>query len=283
MMTLMWRRFAAAGFLTLGIATTASPQGTSGELWKRVPPTPTSCYADGAFDAAVNAAEQALIADMDRQQALNEKVKTQFDAMDMMEKAQRMQAWMMKNPQEAARVLQAQSTAGSAAGTTMEDVAAATAKLEQELEAHKKALDAAVDRAMAPVHAREEALIKARTRLVGEAQVPMFNSAADYAAYVALIDERNATYEKACAPYFGPDGTFHRWLGQYRSTVTEPMIALEASQDAAFVQQLAIMDTPSGGYRSTAGFNPVRVYLMQLGKVSRFRRARATPAISLAK
>lgn len=279
-----WGRTAAAGLLTLGIVTTAPSQGNAPvDPWTRVPATPTSCFRDEAFEASVNAAEQALIADRNRQTAINAKLKEEFDGLDMMVKAQKMQQWMMKNPQAASKMLGGEAAAGKAGLVTLEDANNAAQRLYLELDAHKKALDAAIDRALAPVLAREEAHIKAKTQLFGEAQISAFTTAADYAAYIAIIEEQNTTLATACAPFFGTGGHFHRWLSQYRSQVAEPMATLGEVQDASMMLQLAILDTPAGGYRPTAGYDAVRSYLLELEKLSSLRRPRAAPRYELAK
>jgi hypothetical protein len=284
MTKLAWGRVAAAGLLTLGIVTTAPSQGNAPvDPWTRIPATPTSCFSDGVYDASVVAAEQALIGDLDRQTAINAKVQEEFAGLDMMVKAQKMQQWMMKNPQAAAKMLGGEAAAGKAGLVTLEDANNAAQRLHLELDAHKKALDAAIDRALAPVLAREEAHIQAKTQLFGEAQLSYFTTAADYAAYIAIVEEKNTTLATACAPFFGTGGHFHRWLSQYRSQVAEPMATLGEVQDASMMLQLSIMDTPAGGYRPTAGYTAVRSYLNELTKVTHYRRPKATPRYELAR
>src|SRR5687768_1266846 len=208
-----WRTVALLAPLTLGSATVTA-QATRPE-WKLVPVMPSSCFRDDGFDGKVGEAQNAAIAAKDQQDALNAKIREQFDKMDMTEKAQRMQAWMMKNPQAASKMLEASAGAGDAGAALNEEVKAAGERLDQELKGHKKAFDNAIERAVKPVDARINALIQARTR---KTQVDaVFNSEADYAAYVALINERNAAYEKACEPFFGAGGVFHKWVATHRS------------------------------------------------------------------
>jgi hypothetical protein len=124
-------------------------------------------------------------------------------------------------------------------------------------------------------------LVKTKTR---QLHVDVaFTTDADYAAYVALVNERNAAYETACAPFFGANGTFHRWLAAYRSEVSDRGIAAEESGQAAMVQQFAIMDTPSGGYRSTGGYDVVREYLRRLHDIARYRKYKTKPTVRLVK
>jgi hypothetical protein len=244
-----------------------------------VPAMPAACFADDGFDGRVIEAQNAAIAAKDQQDAVNARIKEQFDKMDMMEKARRMQDWMMKNPAAASKMLQASANAGEAAAATSEEWKAAGERLTKELEGHRKEFDTAIDRAVKPVDARIDALIQSKAR---KTQVDaVFTTDADYAAYVALVNERNAAYEKACAPYFGAGGAFHRWLAAYRSEVTEKQIAAVESGNATMVQQFAIMDTPSGGYRSTGGYDVVREHLHRMREVVGSRRYKTTPQVTL--
>ena len=264
---------------TLGIPVSVTAQSASAAVWKLVPAMPTTCFADDGFAGKVGEAQNAAIAAKDHQDALNAKIREQFDAMPMMEKAQRMQAWMMKNPQAATRMLEASAGAGEAGVALIEETKAAVDRLDKELEGQKKAFDAAIARAVQSVDARIDALIRTKTR---KTQVDaVFISDADYTAYVALVNERNAAYEKACEPFYGADGTFHRWLAAFRTEVSDKAIAAEESGNAAQLQQFAIMDTPSGGYRTTGGYDVVRDYLRRLHEVVGWRKYKATPQATL--
>ena len=272
----MWGKCAAGlGIVTFGISAALPAQTAAPDPWKRVPPVPTSCYADAEFATQVNATIQETSADIDRQKDLNATVKERFDAMDIMEKAQRMQAFMMKNPQEAMKLMQADPAAVASATAAVQ----ATARLDKELADHKSAFEAAVDKAVKPVLARQEVLIQTTAKFVGEGVL----AAADHAQHVALVQQENAEYEKACAPYFGPKGAFNAWLENYRTDVIDKMIAVTEANDAMVVGQMAIMDTPTGGYRSTAKLEGVHNYLRQLYKVSSYRRPKARPRFELAK
>jgi len=251
--------------------------------WKKVPATPTTCFADEAFDAKVQAASQEMIADKDRQQALNARILERFNAMNPMERMNRMQAWMMKNPQAAAKMIEASANLGTEAGTAMPQLAATGERLEKERDGHKKALDAAIDDALKPLRAKEAALVKTKTKLVGEAQVPVFPTDAGYAEYVAVIGEENAAIEKACVPFFGAKGKFPTWLEQFRTEVADKEAAFSAASDAATMQQVAIIETPDGGFQSLGVFESARHYLRQLDTISRYRHRKLTPTIPLEK
>ena len=259
------------GLLTLGSA--VAVQGNRPE-WKVVPTMPPSCFADDGFAGKVQEAEQAAIAAKDQQDGVNAKIREKFDNMDMAEKAQRMQAWMMRNPQAASKMLEASSDGGGLAAL-IEEQKVVTERLEKDLEKHKKAFDTAIEGAVQPVNARIDALLKTRTR---PAQVTaVFLTVADYDAYVALLDERNAAYEKACTPFYGANGTMHKWLQAFRTDVIEKALAAEEKGNAIQAQQFAIMDTPTEGYRTTSGYDVVRDYLRRMYQVVGYRAYKVKP------
>lgn len=277
----MWRTAAMlAALLTLGSAV-AAPQGTRPE-WKLVPTLSAGAwYRDDGFEGKAQEAEQAAIAAKDQQDALNTKIREQFDKMDMMEKAQRMQTWMMRNPQAASKMLAASADADGAVAAA-EELKATAERLTRQLESNKKAFDTAVDEALKPVLAKEAAFIKAKAIVVGEAQEYVFTNDADYAGYVGIVNEHNAAYEKASAAFYGINGVMHKWL-QERAEMTEKSLAHIERGSAMQVQQFAIMDTPSGGYRSSSGYDVVREYLRNLSQVASQRRWKAKPTIRLMK
>jgi Fe-S cluster assembly iron-binding protein IscA len=279
-MTMIGHRYQSVlGLAALGVL--APMQGTTSEPWKLVPALPAnSCFADDGFGAKVQEAEQAAMAARERQDELNAKIKKQFDEMDMTEKGQRMQAWMMKNPQAATQMLQASADPGGAANIAA-DMKATTERLDKELENHKTAFTTAIDQAVRPFLEKEKAFTKAKAIVVGEAQQYVFTTAADHAAYVAIINEQNAAHEKACAPFYGANGVFRKWLSEFKSEVTDKALAAEARGNAIMVQQMAIMDTPTGGYRSTGGYDVVRDYLRHLHNATSVQRWKAAPTIRL--
>lgn len=284
MKTLQFARSAAICWcLWLGTPLILVGQARPLDPWKKVPATPTTCFADADFDARVHAASQEMITDKDRQQALNDRILERFNKMDPMEKMSRMQAFMMKNPQAAAKMIETSANLGTDAGTAMPQLAAAGQRLEKERDAHKKAMDAAIDEALKPLRVKEEALVKAKTTLIGEAQVPAFTTAAAYAEYVAIIGEENAAIEKACAPFFGAKGRFPTWLEQYRTEISDKEVAFSNASDAATMQQVAIIETPDGGFQSVGVFDGARNYLRHLDTISRYRRAKLAPTIPLEK
>ena len=87
---------------------------TAADPWSRVPAFPTSCYSNDDFGDKLTKALDAITVDLARQTKINEDIKAKFDAMDMSEKARRMQAFMMKDPQQAMKYMQAMKSASGA-------------------------------------------------------------------------------------------------------------------------------------------------------------------------
>lgn len=265
----MLQRYALAlTIVLLGCAGAAAAQ-TAADPWARVPAVPKSYFEDDDFLVKVDTQYAAINADIDKQAKINAAIRKSFDAMDMTQKMQRMQAYMAKNPQEAMKVMQAMQ---AAATTTNGGVTAANnIKLLQELPSHKTNFNAALDRALKPLQAQQEELIKTRTKAVSEGDIG-FKTPADAAQYAALVQRENAEYEKVCASYFGQQGAFTTWLASYKEDVAKKMISAGEANESAIVTQLAIMDTPTGGYRSTAGLEGVRDYLEKVKDVYSQRR-----------
>jgi hypothetical protein len=98
-----------------------------------------------------------------------------------------------------------------------------------------------------------------------------------------LFAQENAAYEKMCEPFFGANGTFPTWLNAYRTKVTEKQIDAGVKQDATIANQMVIMDTPTGGYRSTAPLKGVRDYIHEVVQVYGFRNEGGDPRFEKAK
>ena len=87
--------------------------------------------------------------------------------------------------------------------------------------------------------------------------------------------------EKACAPYFGPNGAFHKWLASYRTEVVEKLSVGDDSD--ILTRQMAAMDLPGGGYRSTVPMEHSLNYIQKMRVVWDVRPRKSTPTIELKK
>ena len=144
------------------------------------------------------------------------------------------------------------------------------------------AFRAASEQARKPIIARQEALIKAKTVPVGEAAIPAFTTAADHAQYVQLIAEENAAHERACAPYFGADGSFHKWASTYRTEVSDKL-AGDGSGDAVMIMQMQAMGVPGGDYKDTTPLQQSNEYLRRVRGIWAIRPNKTKPSVDLKK
>ncbi|HUF22072.1 MAG TPA: hypothetical protein VMP00_15125 [Burkholderiales bacterium] len=266
---------AAVFMLALGLASDVTAQAAPSNPWTMVLAPATTCHPDDDFGERLVAASAAIQAAMQRQETVNAAAKETFDAMDMSEKAQRMQAFMMQNPQEAMKILQAEQAAGTSGQADIAAAGESATRLEAELVQLQASFNSAADQAVKPVQARQNELIKAKTVEVGEVAISMFTNAADHAEYVRLIAEENAAYERACAPYFGANGKFHTWLNSYRTEVIDRMISAAEAGEGALVGQMAAMGLPGGGYRPTTAFQEVDNFILKMSSVYQLRRNKA--------
>jgi hypothetical protein len=195
--------------------------------------------------------------------------------MDMREKMSRMQAYMMKDPQAAMKMMQAQQADAASMRSGITASADDEKALRSELETHKANFNSAADAVSRPFQAKRQELIKAKAKSTMEGASFAFASQADVDSYLALFAQENAAYEKMCEPFFGANGTFPAWLNSYRTKVIEKQIDGGVKQDATIANQMVIMDTPTGGYRSTAPLKGVRDYMHEVIQVYGFRKHKA--------
>jgi len=274
------------GILIAGAAITSSgiaaAQGAAADPWKMVPAATTSCFSYDGFSEKVDTARAAIQAEIDKQKTINDAARERFDNMDIAEKAQRMQAFMMKDPQAAMKMLQGEQTASAEGTAAVLEASESAKRLDAEPQSHQASFRAAIEAAARPLLAKQDQLIAAKTIEVGEAAISMFTDAADYAQYQRLIADENAAVEKACAPYFGPNGAFHKWLASYRTEVVEKMISV-ADESDIIGKQMAAMDLPGGGYRSTGPMEQTLNYIQKMRVVWDVRPVKSQPAVELKK
>jgi hypothetical protein len=275
--------FTAAFVITLGVSLEAAAQVAPPEAWKLVPALPTTCYRDDAFNDRLRAAGVAITNEVERQGKINAAARERFDNMDISEKAQRMQAFMMKNPQAAMKMMQGEQAAGASAQTAIAEAGEAGKRLETELQQLQASFRTAAEQSVKPIKAQQKQLIDTKTTAVGEASIPMFTNAADHAQYVRLVAQENAAYESACAPYFGASGSFHKWVSGYRTEVIDKLMSTTDAGEGAMIMQMQAMDLPGGGYRSTVPLQQVNTFLNRLQTIWGIRENQATAVVELRK
>ena len=264
----------AAAALALLSTADASAQAAATGAFAKVPALPTVCYAgNDPFVARIEAAMNAGQADLDRQKAVNEQIEEQFNNIDPMEMATRMQQWMMSNPQEAMRYAQMTQAVGQ---ETQEDLGGLLAE-EQAFGEEKtdlpKRYQSALEQGHAPSDARRAALFK-KIEAAGQCE-GMHEGCrmtdADWAEHDAIQKQRDAEYQATCAQYFGATGQVPAYLKRYREWLVAKRIPFGESGDGARLTQYAIMNTPAASWKSTEAGEQVLKYMGAVESLYRLR------------
>ena len=250
----------------LGVGVTVAALGWTGAVraqsepadpWTRVPALPTGCYYDAGAQDLFHQANAALQAEDARQKKINDDLAQQFNQMDPMAKAQKMQAFMMKDPQKAAAMMQAMQGNAGTATSQVKSSMAEDQKLDQELEALHAKFKGEVGALLKPINDKADAFARTHTQ-PGEAE-RYFPNKADEAQYTRMLLERNTAYEKVCAGYWGPSGLVQSWLGKYKALRVNEAKSY-ATNDDTVLMQMQLMESPSGGYRSTYALEAAQKY-----------------------
>ena len=252
-------------------AAAASTRATG--AWARVPAFPTSCYS-GADDfgsrlaSGIEATEADRASHAERKAALNARLM----AIDPMEQARRMQAYMTQNPTEAAAAMQAVQATGADASAAYQQAGGDFFKGQEFAKLapnYKEALAAAI----APADAAIAAHVKAKATWDGGGNSYWFTAAPDQARYLALIAQKNADYERLCAAWLLGNGTIPAWMRNYRTYLTEELIPrLEAADRAAMVQVRMVLGSEMGDYSSREALDGVLDYLQKASVMNALRR-----------
>ena len=265
------RLAAGLGFSLLASCSVVAAQGASpADPWSQVPALPTTYYRDFDFETRINTAEQRNNAELTRQGDVNTSIKARFDTMDQGEKMQRMQEFMMKNPQQAMQVMQAMQAGAGAVTAPVTASQGDLERLERELATLTADFQAAVKRVRDPVQRSIDELVKAKGKACGEGDCVSL-PAADVPRYKALYGQLNTDYENICGAWWGPSGSFPKWLGNYKQYLLNDVVAPAVKADSLVLQQMAMMGVPGTGFRSTAPLSAVSTYLAKLNQVYALR------------
>jgi hypothetical protein len=252
--------------VALVCGTTALPaQATATDPWTKVPPAPTTYFRDLDFDRRLGDLAVEL-QDLRRQQEeINTSITMEYQKLGPMEIVNRMNAFMMKDPQKAMKMMEAQQ----ATATQLDPVAIDAAKRERnaEFEQLRAAFKAEMEAAAKPYQAKREEIRKTGTVSVLAGADWAFKTKAAETAYNEQIDKENADISARSAAWFGPSGKFTAWLASYRSTVIDRMAKGEEGIDGLKVAQFAMMETPAGAFRSTAQIKAAQSYLEEMRRV----------------
>lgn len=254
-------RAAALGALLCSFSFQVDAAST--DAWAKVPTLPSACYSGADPSVAkLEAAKTAVQTDKDRQSAVNEKIRAEYDSIDPMEKSARMQQWMMSNPQEAMKYMQNQQTIGNAAQTTALSSSAKKMALDEEKQDLVRSYASALKQAYAPAMARWNALTKKLG--MSESDPGLSESGTPdwaYAEQDAIKRLKDQEYQAVCPQWWGATGKIPAYLKRYKDYLTTDRIPNQVKVDEIVAQTYAMMNTPAASWRSTATHDAVIDYL----------------------
>ena len=250
-------------------ASALAAQTPAPDPWKKVPPAPTTYFADLDFSRKLGDVYTEVGDEKRKQDEINNDIEAKYGQLDMMEISRRMQAFMAKDPQRAMKMMQAQAAAASAIKSDIQSGDEAKTDRNSEFEKLSAAFKAEMEAAAKPFRTKREEIKKTGTVPVVEhgSASWAFKTKAAETAYNEQIDKENAEISARSAAWFGPNGKFTAWLASYRETVLDPNARAEEANDEIKTAQLAIMETPTAAFRSTAQMTAVREYLEVMRKV----------------
>jgi hypothetical protein len=238
-----------ACLLLLPALQAASPAPS--DPWAKVPKLPTACYSgDDPSQKEIDTAIDALNQEITRQAEINQGIENRLSEIDPEKKASMMQEYMMQNPQEAMKVLQAQQAEGQSMGGDQARDQEAQAKLDEELKEIQSKYKTALDTATRPLFNRLHSLPD------GEAATPESEAEAR-----ALIGKINTEYEKLCPTWWGASSPFPGWLKRYQDHLVKNHIPyLEALENNKAIQY-KMFGVEAKDFRPTVSMETVVDYL----------------------
>ena len=241
--------------------------------WARMPAFPAGCYS-GADDFGTRLAAGIAATDADRSSHAERKaaLNARLDAVEPMEKARRMQAYMMKNPTEAAVMMRAAQATGTDASAAYGQDGGDFYK-SQEFGKFAPNFTEALATAIAPTDAAIAAHVKAKATWDAHGFSYSFATAADEARLLALVAQQNADYERLCAAWLLGNGTIPAWMHTYRTYLTGDLLPrLEAADRAGMMQVRIILGPEMGEYSSREALDAVHDYLQKASAMNALRR-----------
>jgi hypothetical protein len=214
----------------------------------------------------------AVQADVDSQKAVNAQIEGQFNSIDPMEKASRMQQWMMSNPQEATRYMQAAQSMGQSQ-EELHGLLAEEGKFNEEMQSLPTRYQSALKQAYAPAEARQAALDK-KIEAAGQCEgmhIGCRMTDADWAEHDAIQKQRDTAYGATCAQYFGATGQVPGYLKRYRDWLVTKRIPFAQRGADARATQFAMMNTPAASWQSTDAAEHAVKYMKDAESLYRLR------------
>jgi hypothetical protein len=247
----------------LTCVTAAIAQAPAAGPFAKAPALPTACYLENdLFSDKVVAVTEATQADIERQKAVNQQIEEEFNNIDPMVKAQKMQQWMMSNPQEAMKWAQAQQQLGADTQTVGPELNASAMQFENEKKSLVAGYEAALEKAAAPADARMAAMNeKLGPEGCGVGDTECSPEAWVVTEYNAIQKLRDTGYQGVCATYWSATGQVPGYLKRYRDWLTTAWIPSWIKTDEARISQYAIMNTPAASWASTIPQESMLKYL----------------------
>lgn len=263
---------AACGGIAFAHCAQSQPGAPPGPFAK-VPPLPTACYTKNeTFADRLATARQAVLADRAKQQAINDKIEQDYASLDPMAKAQRMQQWMMENPQEAMKVMQANQAVGAEMTSAAPDLSADESRFANEQKDFVQRYRTAMSQAQAPADARMAALNKKlEPNGCGFGDAECSIPAWAYTELDAVLRMRDAAYASTCPQWWGASGQVQAFLKQRRDWIVNKYLPLYAKGDEIKLQQFAIMNTPGASWKSTMPHDEAAKYMDTIQQLYQLR------------
>jgi hypothetical protein len=270
----MTRPAAILAVAVFGSARALTAQTDAPDPWKKIPSLQTTCYVDHDFTGKLHSAYEDIGADLSRQREINEALSKKLQDLGPQEITQRMIAYMQRDPQKAMKMMEAQQAAATqvTSGITSGD----DAKKERDAEFAQlsAAFNAEMDAGAKPFRARRDEIMKTSRRPESFDGGGLFTTKAAENEFNDQVSKESADYEARCAAYFGANGKIHKWLARYRETVLDPVAKSTEAHDEIGATQLAILDSPGIGFRSTAQMKAAREFLLVAEKAYALRRVK---------
>lgn len=228
--------------------------------WARVPVFPTQCYSEkDSFAADLQAALDALGADLERQSTVNQGLKDQLARLDPATKRARMTAYLSSNPTKAQAAMAAMASQGAAAQATVQGDQRPALEAEfKQIEVDRAADDARVLQPKSDEWFRLNRSGSSATQAQADAAGGAYNTA----------------YELQCNKWI-IGGAFPDFLRRYREYVVNewlPPAERGTSSQKAVYEMFGI---DASAYQSTTSMQEVRKYLNFVGSV--FGKRRGAP------
>jgi len=251
----------------IALLASAAQTDSPDDPWASLPPMPGGCYSgqDG-FAVSLETSLEQLDQQIDAQEAANSEIKDQAFAAgeggetDMMAMAQRMQQYMLDDPEKAMQMMQNLQ----AASTTGTDDTLASIEREKEfapaLDKHLADYEAAFRSMYDSFDAKFAGLP------TGEGEAGTFYLPEARGDLRRISGEANAEYKALCAKWF-QSGPLLGWLEEYRGYLMDDRVPMHEERDNLVREQYEFQRVDVSNYHSTAVMEAARDYGKYLGRI----------------